>query len=146
MKNQIFITVWIITIAVAVFFGLSSITISQVQNQRQTQSQIQAQHNSQITIVDTSRRYTNIVWIITNFSDKTYMKEKIAAEGFINGSLDFYQQREVKISQNMESGIIILYPVFNVRSRAYTNSQDDFNSNYNKIKFNVLKKVEKLRK
>ena len=88
MKNQLFITVWVVTIAVAVFFGLSSITVSQTQHQKQIQSQIQAQHNSQITIVDTSKRYTNVSWVITNFHLNRTSDEIVALEKFVKNWYD----------------------------------------------------------
>ena len=132
MKTQIFITVWVVTLAVAVFFGLSSITINQTQHQKQIQSQVQAQHNAQITIVDTSKRYTNVYWEISNFHDR----EKVGE--FINTELDFSQQKDVKFGYNRNSYQII-YPVYNKKSKVYTNSQESYNTNHNQISVDFLK-------
>lgn len=135
MKNQIFITIWVLMLAVSVFFAISNITVSQTQYQEQTQQQIQRNDNIQLTIVDTSQKIKDIYWETTNFNNLDKM------EKFINSELNFFQVRESKLSS---SGVgnannhFLIYPAVIKESKAYTNSNKNYNTNRNEVKIDVF--------
>lgn len=121
---------WIILaicFCVSMFFAVSNIEIKQTQYQRQEQNQIQRNDNVQLTIIDTSKRYTNIYW-------SYYCNENIEDIFiFINENLDFFQQLNLKMLEGNKS-IIIVYPIINSKNILYTNSNINTSSNNKTIK------------
>lgn len=137
MKTQVFITIWIATIAVALFFGLSNVTITQKQHQRQYQSQITRQDNLQLVFMDTRMKLTNVYWEHKG----TFNTQELS--DFINGHLNFFQQMNLKTQSYKDGTAMIWYPVFNKESKTYTNENTSFNSNYNEVKLNPFGKIIK---
>lgn len=112
---------------VSMFFAVSNIEIKQTQYQRQEQNQIQRNDNIQLTIIDTSKRYTNIYW--SYYCDKNIEDVFV----YINKNLDFFQQLNLRMFER-EKNIVIVYPIINSESSKYTNSNVNTSSNNNNIK------------
>ena len=134
MKTYIFITAWVVIIAVAVFLGLSGIEVAQTQYQSQTQNQVQIQENTQLTYVDLNKKSTNVYWKIEWFKDSD-SQEKL--EDFINNQLTYLQQKELNFGY-VQGAFYILYPIYDKEIIAYTNNNVNYNSNVNKVKFNLF--------
>ena len=133
MKTRLFITVWIATIAAAVFFGLSNLTITQ--KQFQSQQQVQRQDNLQLVFMDTRMKITNVSWESTAIYNYQELYD------VINGQLDFFQQMHMKIQSYRYGTARVWYPVFNKEKKVYTN--ENVNSNYNEVKINPFGKIRK---
>ena len=130
MKTLI-ISGYVLLFCIALFFGLSSVTINQTQHQKQTQQQIQRNDNIQLTIIDSSKKIKDIKWECTTFFEKKDMLY------YLNTQFNYFQVRESKIVKDANRYSII-YPVLNTKAESYTNSSESYNTNYNKIKLNLL--------
>jgi len=131
----LYISICVLAVCASIFFGISHLTIKNTQHQKQAVHQIQAQHNVHLTIVDTSKRYTNIVWVMTNFGG-LHQNEVVE---FMNTELNFFQQREAKFGAAYHGDITLLYPVIAEEVEAYTNNSDIYSTNEADIKIDFLK-------
>jgi len=90
-----------------------------------------------LTIVDTHKRITNIIWKTEHFQ---FFSE---FTNFFN-ELNYFQQRESKISQYGRSpATVILYPVLKEKKRVVTNGQVNLQAQTNKIEFSLFDKWKK---
>lgn len=137
MKNLILALLAVVGIMLALFFGLSSITVNQTQIQENTQQQVQRNDNVQLTIIDTSRKITNIQWKVIAYQSDQYK----FANDFINTELSLYQQINCKITA-VGNTIYVFYPEFNSYLKIYTNDNKNFNTNINSIKIEPIKIIK----
>ena len=139
MKLAITLTV----ISLSIIAGLSLINVNMVQHQKQEQNQIVKQYNTQLTIVDTTRRITNIVWEVEKINSLGTSPDQ-DVKIFIN-TLTLFQQMQMKMVKGERFVIYVFYPTLNTQITIKTNSQEQSQTSINDIKFNLFEKFKKTR-